>query len=118
MELGAGVGLVGLALAAMGARVTITDVAKVSCDATTARATCTPAGWVASRLPVCPGGCLLCTMRFALDGWVGRHCTWLAAFETLPSSSRLQPFFPCLRCQVLPLMQANLEANGYDPAKG
>lgn len=29
VELGAGVGLVGLALAAMGARVTITDVAKV-----------------------------------------------------------------------------------------
>lgn len=36
VELGAGVGLVGLALAAMGARVTITDVAKVSCGATTA----------------------------------------------------------------------------------
>ncbi len=29
VELGAGVGLVGLALAAMGARVTVTDVAKV-----------------------------------------------------------------------------------------
>lgn len=47
VELGAGVGLVGLALAAMGARVAVTDVAK-----------------------------------------------------------------------VLPLMHANLEANGYDPARG
>lgn len=39
-------------------------------------------------------------------------------YATLPSSSPVTLSAFCLSVQVLPLMQANLEANGFDPAKG
>ena len=106
VELGAGVGLVGLALAAMGARVTITGG--------------WPVAWQDGVVGSAAGTLLLVRLL----------CPWpRLQISAQPARRRALPPPPptpppaCPRCRadvgkVLPLMRDNLAANGYHPARG